>query len=267
MSRPVVDVTAVLLRPVRQGNALEATLERLLAGLRLGVFPEGHRLPAERELASRLAVSRVTLREALQVLQAAGYVEARRGRYGGTFVVELTEVVHRPPPAVRPPTPARPPAPTPSPTSAASAPGPAGRGGVEDALVLRQVVEVGAAAAAALLGPPPEAVVDLEGRLAACAAAPPSRYDRADARLHLAIAEATGSVSVVAAVAEARMRLHDLLAAVAAAASPIERARSDAGHAAVVAAVRAGDPAGAAAAMSAHLAATAAWLRLRGVVA
>lgn len=261
MSRPVVDVTAVLLRPVRQGNALEATLERLLAGLRLGVFPEGHRLPAERELASRLAVSRVTLREALQVLQAAGYVEARRGRYGGTFVVELTEVVRRPPPAVRPPTPA------PSPTSAASAPGPAGRGGVEDALVLRQVVEVGAAAAAALLGPPPEVVVDLEGRLAACAAAPPSRYARADARLHLAIAEATGSVSVVAAVAEARMRLHDLLAAVAAAASPIERARSDAGHAAVVAAVRAGDPAGAAAAMSAHLAATAAWLRLRGVVA
>ena len=255
MSRPVVDVTAVLLRPVRQGNALEATLERLLAGLRLGVFPEGHRLPAERDLAARLAVSRVTLREALQVLQAAGYVEARRGRYGGTFVVELTEVVRRPPTVVRPPT---------GPTAP---PGPAGRGGVEDALVLRQVVEVGAAAAAALLGPPPEAVVDLEGRLAACAAAPPSRYARADARLHLAIAEATGSVSVVAAVAEARMRLHDLLAAVAAAASPIERARSDAGHAAVVAAVRAGDPAGAAAAMSAHLAATAAWLRLRGVVA
>lgn len=247
MSRPVVDVTAVLLRPVRQGNALEATLDRLLAGLRLGVFPEGHRLPAERELAARLAVSRVTLREALQVLQAAGYVEARRGRYGGTFVVELSEVVHRAPPPVRP--------------------APPGRLVADDALMLRQVVEVGAATTAARLASSPEVAADLEAHLAACAAAPASRYDRADARLHLAIAEATGSVSVVAVVAEARMRLHDVLAGAAAAASPAERARSDAGHAAVVAAVRAGDPPGAAAAMAAHLAATAAWLRQRGVVA
>ena len=53
---------------------------------RLGLAAPGERLPAERDLAARLGVSRVTLREALHALQEAGYVESRRGRYGGTFV-------------------------------------------------------------------------------------------------------------------------------------------------------------------------------------
>ena len=72
-----MDVAAVLLRPVRPGSALEATLARLTAAVRLGVFAEGTRLPPERELAARLAVSRMTLREALRALQATGEVEAR----------------------------------------------------------------------------------------------------------------------------------------------------------------------------------------------
>ncbi len=47
----------------------------------------GDQLPPERELAERLAVSRVTLREAIAALRDAGYLETRRGRAGGTFVV------------------------------------------------------------------------------------------------------------------------------------------------------------------------------------
>ena len=55
------------------------------------------------ELAGRLGVSRVTVRDALRELAAAGYVETRRGRFGGTFVTyqpdpiphgELTRTVH-----------------------------------------------------------------------------------------------------------------------------------------------------------------------------
>src|SRR5690606_2669223 len=60
--------------------------ERLLQSVRLGLIAPGERLPSERELAAMLKVSRDTVREALSTLAEAGYVEARRGRYGGTFV-------------------------------------------------------------------------------------------------------------------------------------------------------------------------------------
>ncbi|MYW28647.1 GntR family transcriptional regulator, partial [Streptomyces sp. SID2119] len=82
-SAPPVSV----LRPVRAGNGFEETLEQVLQLLRLGLVPPGDRLPAERELAQHLGVSRVTLREVLKVLQDQGMVESRRGRYGGTFVL------------------------------------------------------------------------------------------------------------------------------------------------------------------------------------
>ena len=52
-----------VLRPVRAGNGFEEALEQILQVVRLGLVPGGERLPAERELAERLGISRVTLRE------------------------------------------------------------------------------------------------------------------------------------------------------------------------------------------------------------
>ena len=80
-----LDLTGVL-RPVRAGNAFEETVERLLTVVKLGVVGPGERFPAERDLAAQLGISRLTLREAIHELQQAGYVESRRGRFGGTFV-------------------------------------------------------------------------------------------------------------------------------------------------------------------------------------
>ena len=48
---------------------------------------EGQKLPSERELADRLKVSRVVIREALKSLEQAGLVEIRPGQKGGAFVV------------------------------------------------------------------------------------------------------------------------------------------------------------------------------------
>ena len=76
-----------LFRPVRAANAFEETVERLLQAVRLGVVAPGERLPAERDLAARLGVSREKVRESLAALTGAGYLEVRRGRYGGTFVL------------------------------------------------------------------------------------------------------------------------------------------------------------------------------------
>ena len=57
-----------------------------MTAIALGEFVPDQRLPTERDLASMLEVSRTTVREALQRLQASGYVTTRRGRGGGTFV-------------------------------------------------------------------------------------------------------------------------------------------------------------------------------------
>jgi GntR family transcriptional repressor for pyruvate dehydrogenase complex len=75
-----------LLAPITLRTAGERIAERFVTAIALGEFVPGQRLPPERELAAMLEVSRTTVREALQRLQAAGYVTARRGRGGGTFV-------------------------------------------------------------------------------------------------------------------------------------------------------------------------------------
>ena len=61
-------------------------MEQLATAIRLGVYPRGTTLPAERDLAERIGVSRATLREAMAALRQAGLVETTRGRGGGTVV-------------------------------------------------------------------------------------------------------------------------------------------------------------------------------------
>ena len=81
---PEHDLTEAVLRPVRGHHAFEACVEQLAASIRLGVYPLGSTLPPERDLATRLNVSRATLREAMAALRQAGLVETTRGRGGGS---------------------------------------------------------------------------------------------------------------------------------------------------------------------------------------
>jgi len=69
------------------GSALSAT-ERLRQYLRDSGLQEGERLPAERELATRLSLTRGALRQALSILEASGEVWRRVGK--GTFVGKET---------------------------------------------------------------------------------------------------------------------------------------------------------------------------------
>ena len=62
-------------------SALEHAIER-------GRLSPGDRLPAERELAERYGVSRMTLRQALGALEQRGRLTRSKGRYGGTYVAE-----------------------------------------------------------------------------------------------------------------------------------------------------------------------------------
>jgi GntR family transcriptional regulator len=70
----------------RSGPAHVRITESLAEAIAEGEFSPGDRLPAERELAGHLGVSRMTLRQALHALEARGLVARSRGRHGGTFV-------------------------------------------------------------------------------------------------------------------------------------------------------------------------------------
>lgn len=54
-----------------------------------GCFGPQDRLPSERELAAHLGISRITLREALKSLEAAGYLVTTVGANGGTKVSDV----------------------------------------------------------------------------------------------------------------------------------------------------------------------------------
>ena len=75
-----------LLTRVSIGRISEVIVEQVRLLIRQGQLAAGDRLPSERELCERFGVSRVTVREALRVLEANGLVEIRVGARGGAFV-------------------------------------------------------------------------------------------------------------------------------------------------------------------------------------
>lgn len=230
----------LLLTPARPANAFEETVQRLLQSIRLGLIGPGERLPAERELAIMLEVSRDTLRDAIASLADAGWIVSRRGRYGGTFVSdELPTAVAA--------------------TSGSSADPLVASGHLEDTLALRSVIEVGAARRAAesdLTGNDRERLWQADEE---CRAAAGEQYRMADSRLHLLIAEVLGAPSVIPLVADVRMRVNELLDGIPLLAPNI--AHSNEQHRAIVEAILRGSADDAATAMAEHLEGTEALLR------
>jgi DNA-binding FadR family transcriptional regulator len=234
---------SLLLRPVRGGNAYEETVERLLQTIRLGLVAPGDRLAAERELALMLDVSRDTVRDAIQALVDARFLEVRRGRYGGAFVTDpvptgMTRLGR---------------------TGVETAPAAFTADDIRDVLVVREILEVGAAQHAA------ERPLSSAERDALWTALSESKnssgddYRRLDSRLHLLIAELAGSPSLLNHVAQCRMRINELLDGIPLLSPNISH--SDEQHERIVLAILTGDSHVAAEEMRAHLAGSAALLR------
>jgi len=72
------------IRKTRLNEEVVARIKRLIYSKELKV---GEKLPSERDLAARLKVSRVIVREALRSLEQSGLIEIRPGLTGGAFVV------------------------------------------------------------------------------------------------------------------------------------------------------------------------------------
>lgn len=230
---PLADVRRAVYRPVRQGNALEDTVARLVQTVRLGVIGPGESLPPERELAALYGVSRDTVREAIRELADAGFLQSRRGRYGGTFLADPL------------PRPAEPPA-----VDAAE---------LDDVLGMRRVLEAGAARAAATRALDPAGRDGLWARHEAAAAAGAGEYRRADTLLHLTIAELAGIPSLVPLVVDNRARINAWLDTFPLLPRNIEH--SNAQHERIVTAILAGRADAASAAVLDHLAGSEALLR------
>ncbi|WP_049822791.1 FadR/GntR family transcriptional regulator, partial [Arthrobacter sp. H41] len=169
-------------------------------------------------------------------LQTAGYLTIQRGRYGGATVsAELPSAhVDRNAATLR-------------------------RADVEDVLTFRAVVEPAAAGLAAGAERSASSRSHLLESLDAVTRAEPAQYRPLDARLHLAIAELSGSPSLTLAVAQARSRANDLLDRIPFLA--VNLTHSNRQHASIVRAVLGGDSEHARNAMTVHLDGTASLLR------
>lgn len=86
---------ATIFTPVHAGRASGAIVRQVQSAILSGQLKVGDRLPPERELAEQFGVSRVTVRDALRVLEANGLVRIRAGAKGGAFVTTPTPAILR----------------------------------------------------------------------------------------------------------------------------------------------------------------------------
>jgi DNA-binding FadR family transcriptional regulator len=199
-------------KPVEPPTTFEETVERLGTAIRLGLLVPGSRLPAERDLAEQLCISRSTLRQALTTLVQSGHLVAVRGRSGGTFVADSPPLAGH---------------------QAREEPL-----GDEARAVLdyRVAIETGATVLAAERAE--EADLALLDGLVERMDAPEAfeDYRRADVRFHIGVAEAARSPRLVTAMTEVQGQMSELIGRIA---HPEEvLTRSNAQHRRLVALLR-----------------------------
>jgi GntR family transcriptional regulator, transcriptional repressor for pyruvate dehydrogenase complex len=85
----------MIFKPIKPKKVSSQIADQIRSSILAGEFSPGDKLPPERELAEMFGVSRPSVREALNILAAAGLVESYQG--GGTVVKSLVETTTGPP--------------------------------------------------------------------------------------------------------------------------------------------------------------------------
>lgn len=221
--------TALLRGAAPTSNVFEATVQRLGQSIKLGLFKPGQQLPPERDLADIIGVSRVTVRAAIQVLASGGFLVARRGRTGGTFVVD-----------------------NPPQWEERSEQDGGRQVDVPGFLDRRFVLETGICELAAERASEVQ-VASLRQRVGQLGELVSDlvEFRRQDAQLHIAFAEATGNTDLVRMSAELQAELTPLIALIPP--SPDALSHSNLQHARIVACIAKHDGASARIAMAEHL--------------
>lgn len=89
MSKRPKNTPDAVFEPIRLERVSQKVAHQLKKAISDSIFRVGDRLPAERELAEQMGVSRPSIREALQQLEIQGLVKTVHG--GGTVVRNITE--------------------------------------------------------------------------------------------------------------------------------------------------------------------------------
>lgn len=79
-------------RPIRVSQSIAAQIREAILS---GQLAPGERLPAERQLVTLFGASRISVREALRILESTGLITIRSGANGGAFVTEASAEVVR----------------------------------------------------------------------------------------------------------------------------------------------------------------------------
>lgn len=201
----------------------QAVAEQIAELIDQGAYPPGTRLPGERELAEKLGVSRVTIREAEIALQAVGRLEIKTG--SGVYVSENR------------------------PTLGDALP----KASAFEVTEARLLVESESAALAAH-NISDEGIAKLEGLIEQMRSGSEEEANEADEQFHLTIAEASNNAAMVHTITSL-WRMREELPEVKATYESVcvhDAESRTAEHRAVFDALKARDPAGARAAMREH---------------
>ena len=82
------DEAVRLFRTVRPSRASHDIVRQIKSHIFNGTLTSGDRLPSEKELAEQFGLSRITVRDALRVLESQGLISIKVGSGGGAFVVD-----------------------------------------------------------------------------------------------------------------------------------------------------------------------------------
>lgn len=77
------------MQPIERRSVIDTAVEQLRGHILSGAMAIGSKFLTEKEISERLSIGRSTVREALRLLEAAGFIEIRPGR--GAFVVRTDE--------------------------------------------------------------------------------------------------------------------------------------------------------------------------------
>jgi DNA-binding FadR family transcriptional regulator len=176
---------------IQQLRAHEYVGEQIRRHISLRLIKPGEALPAERELAGMFGVGRPTIQNALRMLEAAGLVEARRGRNGGTFVsrqdqdsLALDGLIIR---VMR------------------------NRKELEDLLQYRRLIEPAVARAAAGSRRASDVAAMRKAIKGMTAATTEPDYMSHDTDFHIALARATGNALLTEVIEDIRFKLNDAM--------------------------------------------------------